>query len=111
MLDAYFDNGYEDDLGGLLGSISPCLFDGQMPADIAVFDEWRSCIGEISVKNDDNLKVGEVYTTAIKFLEFYSIEFGFSLENVINDVKNHRIGNESVDDIWSQCIEKALENQ
>jgi hypothetical protein len=111
LLDTYFDNGYESDLGGLLGAINPYLFDGDMPADTATFDEWKSCISEVSEKNDNSIKADGVYKAIIKFLEFYSTEFGFNLEDIINDVKKHRISNESVCEVWSQCVEKALGNQ
>lgn len=111
LLDAYFDNGYEGDLGGLLGSVNPYLFDRDLPADTATFDEWKSFISQVSQKNGNSIKADEVYKAIIKFLEFYSAEFGFNLEDIINDVKNHRISNESVYEVWSQCVKKALEIQ
>ena len=111
LLDTYFDNGYEGDLGGLLGSINPFLFDGEMPADLATYDVWKSCIDELNGGKCDGLSVDVAYNAVIKFLEFFSTKFEFDLQVIINDMKNHRICDGSVDKIWSQCVENALRNQ
>jgi len=111
LLDAYFDNGYDGDLGGLLGSINPFLFDGEMPADLATYDDWKSCIDELNGGKYESLDVDIAYNAIIMFLEFYSTKFAFNLQDIINDMKNHRICDESVDKIWRQCVENALRNQ
>lgn len=111
LLDAYFDNGYEGDLGGLLGSMNPFLFDGEMPADLATYDDWKSCIDELNGGKCESLDVDMAYNAIIKFLEFYSTKFAFDFRVIINDMKSHRICDESVDEIWSQCVENALRNQ
>lgn len=107
LLDAYYDNGYGGDLGGLLGSINPHLFVGDMPADPAAFDDWKACISEV---NDNRINPDVAYKAIIQFLEFYSREFGFNFKDVIHDVIEHKIGNDNVDRIWNESLEKVLEN-
>lgn len=110
LLDAYFEKENTGDLGGLLGSLNPYLFDGKMPADVAIFDDWKRCIHDVVKSNDEKLETEVVYITIIKFLELYSSEFEFDFEDVIGDIKSHRIGESSVHETWHQCVEKALVN-
>lgn len=86
VLDQCYDKCREDDLGGLLGSISPDLWEDGKPIDQAVLNDWRDR-NKIELLNNHNI-LRAIYD----FLEYYQQKFGYNfsetkvlLEKTVND--------------------------
>ena len=67
VLDYCYSVCEENDLGGLLGELSPDIFEDGLPADMATYDDWI----EVASKHDD------LKTAIICFLENYEKVYGF----------------------------------
>lgn len=71
ILDQCYMQCPENDLGGLLGAISPELWEDGMPMDKAVYKDWQEQ-NDIALLNSQN-----IVNAVSAFLEFYEIKFGF----------------------------------
>lgn len=71
ILDQCYNQCKEDDLGGILGAISPELWEDGQPADKAIFNDWQKI--SVSKTVEANAIVERIYA----FLEYYEQEFGF----------------------------------
>lgn len=71
MLDYCYTKNQENDLGGMLGAMSPDLLLDGMPIDKSFLDDWNRIVSELP-DNDMELihKIDE-------YLEFYENNFGF----------------------------------
>ena len=109
LLDNYYDQKKIDDLGAMLGSMSPDLFDGDMPADIAIWHEWLAIVKEVAQSDmevdclDDKL----AYESMLAFLNYYNREFGVNIDIVIEDLAMRRVDTINVQKMWQDALEKA----
>lgn len=71
ILDQSYDQCQEDHLGGFLGAISPELWEDGLPADIAIYNDWKT-MNDFEAINEKNI-VKKIYD----FLEHYEYEYGF----------------------------------
>lgn len=85
LLDEYYDLTKNDTLGELLGSWNPDWSDDLMPFDIAVWDDWITCIKKITSKNKFSCEILSKIT--IEFLNFYKNEFGYDLEWIVSELQ------------------------
>lgn len=72
VLDACWDRCRENDLGGLLGGLSPYLWANRLPMDIANVEDWEALCRarEFCRKN--------AVDCILLFLESYEKQYGFS---------------------------------
>ena len=103
FLDEYYNRKKTDDLGALLGIITPNLCEDKLPADKASFNQWTACLKGIIARTADCdlLSVKESYNVMISFLRYYENEFGFDFKEVLNDLKTDSMKKE-----WIHCIKK-----
>ena len=73
ILDQAYDQCEEDDLGGLLGAMSPELWGDGQPIDKAIFNNWKK-ISNPELLNEDN-----IIKAVCDFLDYYEKKFGFYL--------------------------------
>lgn len=91
ILDQCYDQCKENDLGGLLGSISPELWEDGKPMDLAIYNDWKD-------KNDVRLLNSQnIVSAAYQFLECYQKKFGFDFTKTLKLLKGpnsaHMISN------------------
>lgn len=86
LLDVCYSLIPEDDLGGLLGAISPLLLEDGRPMDISIYNDWKKMQTRVGLTKSNMTK------TAYSFLEEYERKYGFdfsktkcSLLNVVDD--------------------------
>lgn len=110
LLDKYYDEKKVDDLGAMLGSMNPHLFDGDMPADVATWHEWItivkkvvSCEGEGECLDDSS-----AFQAMLAFLNYYHREFGLSIEEVIEDLASNKLDGNNFQKMWQESIEQSL---
>jgi len=94
ILDQCYDLCEEDDLGRLLGIISPELWQDGRPIDEAVLEEWkqRNAMIEVNDKNIINL--------THSFLCYYEQRYGYNFSNtklVLSKVNEFQIIKKSKD--------------
>ena len=77
-LDKYWDLTKDDDLGGLLGSMSPYIFSGGMPIDSSMYKDWVT-ICEVKREAPNNL-----HNYIIEYLLMQEAKFMLNLSRVIN---------------------------
>lgn len=70
----------KDDMGGLLGAMSPLLWKEREPIDPAIFQEWCEFIKH-EIDSDMLLP------TIIGFLKWYQHSYGFSFEYAVAELK------------------------
>ncbi len=80
----YFIN-YENDLGGILGVMSPDLLADGKPIDTAVLEYWKK------VCPDNPSSDVEIINKVYDFLEFYEDNFGFNFEKTRELIKTSEI--------------------
>ena len=95
-----------DDLGALLGTIDPFLWEEGTPIDPGTIYDWNNCVKKTSDKYTVNYLFSEEesYNIVIAYLKFYVTNYGFNFKDIIFDLTNNTIWKEK----WPQCIEKAL---
>ena len=72
ILDQCFDYSSEESLGGLLGAISPELWEDGYPADRAILFDWES------ISPPETITTQNIAKRICDFLEHYEKQFGFS---------------------------------
>lgn len=82
ILDQCYDECQENDLGGLLGSISPELWEDGRPMDKSVYNDWKDR-NDIEFLNSHN-----IVNAADCFLEYYQTKFGFDFSKTIRLLRN-----------------------
>ena len=81
ILDHYYFQTYNDDLGALLGCLSMDIWADRLPADLADYEIWLDSI--------EPIKDSEIVTKIVTFLEKFSSEFKtFDFETTISFVKS-----------------------
>lgn len=79
----YFKMGVDNEaLSILLSDMNPWLFSDDLSADSAAYDDWLE-IAERIVKNK-NINENEMKLVAIEYVRWFSDEFGYNLDNVLN---------------------------
>ena len=71
ILDQCYEQCQEDDLGGLLGAISPEIWEDGQPMDKAIFNDWKE------LSNLDTVHEQNIIEKVSEFLDYYEKEFGF----------------------------------
>lgn len=99
LLDFCFKINGNDDLGALLGAISPEICKDRFPADAAVFETWMERLPER--KLDSRQLLPEV----IQFLRWYGNEFGFDFTQTLNILESEKI----TADILNRAIQQAVQ--
>ena len=109
LLDNYYDRKKIDDLGAMLGSMSPDLFDGDMPADIAIWHEWLAIVKEVAQSDMEVDCLDDIlaYESMLAFLNYYNREFGVNIDIVIEDLAMRRVDTINVQKMWQDALEKA----
>lgn len=80
----YFIN-FEDDLGGILGIMSPDMLVDGMPIDKAVLEDWNDVCSDYPSSDTEFInKVDE-------FLKFYVDNFGFNFEKTRELIKSPEV--------------------
>lgn len=74
ILDQCFDHCQENDLGSILGAMSPEFMDDGLPMDKAIYNDWVEHT-DVALLNKESI-VQEVY----RFLEYYESEFEYCFE-------------------------------
>lgn len=72
ILDDCYFKCYEDDLGGLLGELSPHLWVDFRPMDLATVQDWEAVCRDMGFCEENAV------ACVIRFLESYEEMFGFS---------------------------------
>lgn len=81
ILDRYYFQSYNDDLGALLGCLSMDIWADRLPADLADYGIWLDSI--------EPIKDSDIVTKIVTFLEKFSSEFKtFDFETTIFFVKS-----------------------
>lgn len=93
----------------MLGSMSPDLFDGDMPADIAIWHEWLAIVKEVAQSDMEVDCLGDIlaYESMLAFLNYYNREFGVNIDIVIEDLAMRRVDTINVQKMWQDALEKA----
>ena len=109
LLDNYYDQKKIDDLGAMHGSMSPDLFDGDMPADIAIWHEWLAIVKEVAQSDMEVDCLDDIlaYESMLAFLNYYNREFGVNIDIVIEDLAMRRVDTINVQKMWQDALEKA----
>ena len=109
LLDNYYDQKKIDDLGAMLRSMSPDLFDGDMPADIAIWHEWLAIVKEVAQSDMEVDCLDDIlaYESMLAFLNYYNREFGVNIDIVIEDLAMRRVDTINVQKMWQDALEKA----
>lgn len=94
ILDQCYNLCQEDDLGGLLGAISPELWEDGKPIDKGVYDDWQD------QNNAAYLNSQNIINATLNFLEFYQDKFGFDFSKTILILQNT---------VNKEIIEKAID--
>lgn len=71
ILDQYYDQCQEEELGGFLGMISPEVWGDGRPADESIFTDWKKIYNPLAINEQDIVK------RAYDFLCYYERQFGF----------------------------------
>jgi len=110
LLDEHFwETTKNDSLGGLLGSLDPCLsvgmriFGGNNPAFPATWQDWLESVRKIS--DSDLLSNEESFQSIVIFLKLYMTEFGFEIGWILDEMKNISLNHE----IWLSSVKKSIE--
>jgi hypothetical protein len=98
MMENFYKITKVDDLGALLGSFNPYLFEGGMPADDAAWDDWKSCVEKVSTQ--DYLSEKQAYDAMILIIKLYNDKFGFELKEVLIYLEQ---GIEENIKTWQEC--------
>lgn len=72
LLDMCYNLIPEDDLGGMLGAISPMLWEDGRPMDSSVYNDWKKTLTRVEFNRSNIVK------TACSFLEEYERKYGFN---------------------------------
>ena len=107
----YFVNSYfawkqTDDLAVLISACNPYLFEGGMPADLGVWQEWEESVSKITSKK--TLTIEEIFRSMLAFLKLYHQEVGYELAWVIEDMESN-YNNKELQKSWLECIERGIE--
>ena len=105
MLDTYYWETKNDDLGAMLGFMSTDILEGDEPADSAVWDTWKDCA--TSITNDEFLSSEQAFAITLAFLNIYNQEFGFNIKDIITKI----IDSSENDAKWVKGINKVLTTQ
>ena len=110
LLDNYYDEKKVDDLGAMLGSMNPHLFDGDMPADVATWHEWITIVKKVVSYEVEGecLDDSRAFQAMLDFLNYYHREFGLSIEEVIEDLASNKLGSRDFQKMWRESIEQAI---
>lgn len=114
FLDLHYFASKCDDLGVLLGALNPYLFgDNGMPIDIAKWSDWKKIVKIVTRKEGEHvcLSATETFQSMLAFLNYHQSEFGFNLQDVLQEINENRIGDKDGQGVWFECIKKALESQ
>lgn len=95
ILDQCYEQCQEDDLGGLLGAISPEIWEDGQPMDKAMFNDWKE------ISSPDTVNEQNIMEKAYDFLDYYEKQFGF------NFVKTKQWLNMSNSQIVENAISKS----
>ena len=80
--------GDDDALRSLLSDMDPYLFgEDQMPADIAVWEDWEQCVEKVCGK-DKVMTGAQIKLLLFTFLAKYRDEWNFELDKVILALQN-----------------------
>lgn len=101
IMEKYYKRTNLDDLGALLGSFNPYLFEGGMPADDAVWGDWKKCVRMVTTR--ESLTESEAFCAMIFILELYNNEFGFEIDELLFYLKEKSVTNSWQE--WINCIE------
>lgn len=83
ILDSIYPNCKEDDIGGLLGAISPDLLEDGMPVDLSILTKWNQyCDAYL-------WDIGNTLIIICGFLREYQEEYGFDYSITISYIENN----------------------
>lgn len=83
ILDQCFDCSPEESLGGLLGAISPELWEDGQPADRAVFLDWEN------ISHPETITAQNITEKICGFLDHYEKQFGFNFAQTKQQLLSH----------------------
>lgn len=81
LLDTCYFKCYEDDLGGLLGDLSPSLWSDRRPMDLATVHDWESLCKDFGFCEENAVDC------VVRFLESYEKMFGFLFEKTKETIR------------------------
>lgn len=87
ILDHCYFIDYEDDLGGILGAMSPDLMLDGLPIDKAFLDDWRKLDKQQPNSNAEILKKVD------SFLDYYEKQYDFSFTETRKLLRSDRLLN------------------
>lgn len=110
LLDKYYDEKQNDDLGAILGSMNPTIFSDDMPADAALWSEWIAIVKKIvsCERADECLDTNQAFQAMVAFLSYYKKEFGVRIEEVIEDLTSNKLNSRDLGAMWQESIKQAL---
>ena len=94
LLDKIWEKSKIDDLGGLLGSLNPYLFNNGESADPAAYEDWNNIIGKLHLSPPFSER--EVLIITYEFLNQYVKDYGFNIDSVLEKIRDMLI----LDDIY-----------
>jgi hypothetical protein len=109
FLDKYYHRTKLDDLGALLGSMNPFLFEGGLPADEVIATDWLDTIKKDDILKED-LEVGECFEFMIQFLKYQESWFTIDLHPLLNELKKAH-SNKGNNILWTAWIDSCLETK
>ena len=102
LLDEYYDMTKNDDLGAILGSISPKLFVDGEPADPASWHDWEDSIHKVTTKELINCM--EALQAVREFLNLYQVEFGYNLVWLLEEWESANLANRWAARVSALCV-------
>ena len=81
ILDDYYDRTHNDELGAMLGGLNPNLFQDQMSADPAAWDDWIDAVRKVT--QNEYITEEEARTAMLVLMKGYNDHHGFDLSDVI----------------------------
>ena len=98
ILDQCFDRFPEESLGGLLGAISPEIWEDGQPADRAVLHDWEK------ISHPETVTTHNIAKKICDFLEYYEMRFGFCFGKT-----KQRLLSQEVDEFVVNAVKRTVE--
>jgi len=99
----YYERTKLNDLGGMLGCMSPYLWSGGMPIDITMYDDWVEIFNNKHSSNEE-VSFVECLEIMITYVEFKIEEMHLNFESLPQFLKDLLSGKEQYNNIWTEWI-------
>lgn len=111
FIDSFYWKTKDDDLGSILGGLSPFTFMDDTSADPAAWSEWKTVIEDMNLKDENkkNLTIEETIKATVVFLKEYNRSGCFNLDIIYENISALQSENcsKEVQEQWDKAVQKS----